>query len=113
VSAALPPLPFEPGDTANLACIHSHEDATNVSIYGAQHTLSIDRDERDGDDPVMDDENVVLTIIWDGQPVADITVDRVALLAALGVDLDPAVAWCFVHAMYDGCEVEGNERHAL
>lgn len=72
----LPPLAFDPGDTANLGCILQHAERD-------QHTLVIDRDEASSEA----DEYVNLTVIFDGLPGADITVDRRELLAALGVSV--------------------------
>lgn len=73
----LPPLPFEPGDTANIECANQHDDDIDL-----QHTLSIERDEDEDDG-----NRVFLTIISHGQPDGDILVDRRELLAALGVTL--------------------------
>lgn len=78
VSGNLPPLGFEPGDSANLACVIKNPRHDDPNL---QHTLVILPDE----DNYETDQNVGLTIISNGQPDADITVSRRELLAALGV----------------------------
>ena len=66
-------LPFASPGGVDLPCVIEHDAET-------QHTLFIAGDEEND----VREENVTLTIVAHGQPMGDITINRAALIAALG-----------------------------